>query len=47
MFGVDDCLHPPRCDYSGHYLTYYTAPGLPHDGFLADFLMRCKGFARD
>lgn len=33
--------------YSGHYPTYHTAPGMPHDGFLADFLMRCKGFARD
>ena len=33
--------------YSGRYPTYYTAPGIPHDGFLADFLMRCKGFARD
>jgi acyl-CoA reductase-like NAD-dependent aldehyde dehydrogenase len=32
--------------YSGRYPTYYTAPGIPHDGFLADFLMRCKGFAR-
>jgi hypothetical protein len=27
--------------------TYYTAPGVPHDGYLADFLMRCKGFARN
>jgi hypothetical protein len=33
--------------YSGRYPTYYTAPGIPHDGFLANFLMRCKGFARD
>jgi acyl-CoA reductase-like NAD-dependent aldehyde dehydrogenase len=32
--------------YSGDYPTFYTAPGMPHDGFLADFLMRCKGFAR-
>ena len=23
------------------------APDIPHDGFLADFLMRNKGFARD
>jgi acyl-CoA reductase-like NAD-dependent aldehyde dehydrogenase len=29
--------------YSGRRPTYYTAPGLPHDGFLADFLMRSKG----
>jgi acyl-CoA reductase-like NAD-dependent aldehyde dehydrogenase len=33
--------------YSGRHPTYYTAPGIPHDGFLADFLMRSKGFARD
>jgi hypothetical protein len=33
--------------YSGRHPTYYTAPGIPHDGFLAEFLMRCKGFARD
>lgn len=33
--------------FSGDYPTYYSAPGMPHDGYLADFLMRCKGFARD
>jgi acyl-CoA reductase-like NAD-dependent aldehyde dehydrogenase len=33
--------------YSGRYPTYFAAPGIPHDGFLADFLMRCKGFVRD
>ena len=33
--------------YSGDYPTYYSAPGMPHDGYLAAFLMRCKGFARD
>jgi acyl-CoA reductase-like NAD-dependent aldehyde dehydrogenase len=33
--------------YSGRHPTYYTGPGIPHDGFLAEFLMRCKGFARD
>jgi hypothetical protein len=33
--------------YSGDYPTCYSAPGMPHDGYLADFPMRCKGFARD
>ncbi|WP_431238869.1 aldehyde dehydrogenase family protein [Mycolicibacterium aichiense] len=32
--------------YRGPVPTYYTATGLPHDGFLADFLMRTKGFVR-
>jgi acyl-CoA reductase-like NAD-dependent aldehyde dehydrogenase len=45
---VDDLVAEPSIAnvYSGDYPTYYTAPGIPHDGFLADFLMRCKGFAR-
>lgn len=33
--------------FSGRHLTSYTAPDLPHDGFLADFLMRNKGVIRD
>ncbi|HEY1840588.1 MAG TPA: aldehyde dehydrogenase family protein [Mycobacterium sp.] len=33
--------------YGGHYPTHHTAPEIPHDGFLADFLMRNKGFIRD
>ena len=46
---VDDLVAEPSITnvYSGHHPTYYTAPGIPHDGFLADFLMRCKGFVRD
>ena len=46
---IDDLVSEPSIAnvYSGDYPTYYTAPGIPHDGFLADFLMRCKGFARD
>lgn len=45
---IDDLIAEPGIAnvYSGGYPTYYTAPGIPHDGFLADFLMRCKGFAR-
>lgn len=46
---IDELIAEPGIAnvYSGHYPTYHTAPGMPHDGFLADFLMRCKGFARD
>jgi acyl-CoA reductase-like NAD-dependent aldehyde dehydrogenase len=33
--------------YRGHHPTYYGAPEIPHDGFLADFLMRNKGVIRD
>ncbi|HEY2449575.1 MAG TPA: aldehyde dehydrogenase family protein, partial [Mycobacterium sp.] len=33
--------------YRGDQPTYYGAPEIPHDGFLADFLMRNKGFIRD
>ncbi|WP_078277982.1 aldehyde dehydrogenase family protein [Mycobacteroides franklinii] len=33
--------------YSGRRPTSYAAPEIPHDGFLADFLMRTKGFIRD
>jgi acyl-CoA reductase-like NAD-dependent aldehyde dehydrogenase len=33
--------------YSGRYPTYFAAPHIPHDGFLADFLMRNKGFIRE
>ncbi|MCP9270772.1 aldehyde dehydrogenase family protein [Mycolicibacterium arenosum] len=30
--------------YRGDVATHYGAPNIPHDGFLADFLMRNKGF---
>jgi hypothetical protein len=33
--------------YRGRHPTYYGAPHIPHDGFLADVLMRNKGFIRD
>jgi acyl-CoA reductase-like NAD-dependent aldehyde dehydrogenase len=33
--------------YRGRHPTYYGAPEIPHDRFLADFLMRNKGFIRD
>ena len=46
---IDELIAEPSVTsvYSGRYPTYHAAPGLPHDGFLADFLMRCKGFVRD
>ncbi len=46
---VDDLLAEPTIAnvYCGHHPTHYAAPEIPHDGFLADFLMRNKGFIRD
>jgi acyl-CoA reductase-like NAD-dependent aldehyde dehydrogenase len=46
---IDDLLGEPTIAnvYRGHHPTYYAAPEIPHDGFLADFLMRNKGFIRD
>ena len=32
--------------YCGSVATHHGAPHIPHDGFLADFLMRNKGFVR-
>jgi acyl-CoA reductase-like NAD-dependent aldehyde dehydrogenase len=46
---IDDLLAEPTIAnvYSGNHPTYYATPEIPHDGFLADFLMRNKGFIRD
>jgi acyl-CoA reductase-like NAD-dependent aldehyde dehydrogenase len=46
---IDDLLAEPTIAnvYDGRHPTHHTAPGIPHDGFLADFLMRNKGFIRD
>jgi acyl-CoA reductase-like NAD-dependent aldehyde dehydrogenase len=45
---VDDLVDEPTIGnvYSGRYPTWFSAPHMPHDGFLADFLMRNKGFIR-
>ena len=45
---VEDLLNEPTVTnlYVGGYPTYFGAPHIPHDGFLADFLMWNKGFAR-
>jgi hypothetical protein len=32
--------------YRGAVATHFAAPHIPHDGYLADFLMRNKGFVR-
>jgi acyl-CoA reductase-like NAD-dependent aldehyde dehydrogenase len=46
---IDDLLAEPTIGnlYCGHHRTSYSAPEIPHDGFLADALMRNKGFIRD
>jgi acyl-CoA reductase-like NAD-dependent aldehyde dehydrogenase len=46
---IDDLIGEPSIAnvYRGNHPTHYTAPEIPHDGFLADFLMRNKGFIRD
>jgi acyl-CoA reductase-like NAD-dependent aldehyde dehydrogenase len=46
---IDDLLAEPTIAnvYGGQHPTHHTAPDIPHDGFLADFLMRNKGFIRE
>jgi len=43
---VDELLSDPTITnvYRGRHVTHYSAPHIPHEGFLADFLMRNKGF---
>ena len=43
---VDELVNEPTVTnvYRGRHATHYTAPHIPHEGFLADFLMRNKGF---
>lgn len=45
---LERLVHEPTVSnvYSGHVATHHTAPRIPHDGYLADFLMRNKGFVR-
>ena len=33
--------------YVGDHPTYWIEPGIPHDGYLAEFLMRTKAVIRD
>jgi len=46
---IDDLVNEPTVTnvYSGQHPTYEMTPEIPHDGYLADFLMRNKGFIRD
>ncbi|MDI3313289.1 MAG: aldehyde dehydrogenase family protein [Mycobacterium sp.] len=46
---VDRLLAEPTVSnlYRDHHPTSQRAPQLPHDGYLAEFLMRSKGFIRD
>lgn len=46
---IDSVLGDPTISnvYRGNHPTFYGAPEIPHDGFLADALMRNKGFIRD
>jgi acyl-CoA reductase-like NAD-dependent aldehyde dehydrogenase len=43
---VDELMEDPTITnvYRGRHATHHSAPHIPHDGFLADFLMRNKGF---
>ena len=45
---LDELIHEPtvRNIYSANLPTYHVQPHIPHDGFLADFLMENKGFVR-
>lgn len=45
---IDDLLADPTVTnvYSGRQPTQFARPRIPHDGYLADFLMRNKGFHR-
>jgi hypothetical protein len=45
---VEELLAEPtiRNVYVGRVPTYWTAPGVPHDDYLAAFLMESKGFVR-
>jgi acyl-CoA reductase-like NAD-dependent aldehyde dehydrogenase len=46
---VDDLVADPTISnvYVGDHPTYWIEPGIPHDGYLADFLMRTKAVIRD
>jgi len=43
---IDELVNEPTVTnvYRGRHATHHTAPHIPHEGFLADFLMRNKGF---
>jgi acyl-CoA reductase-like NAD-dependent aldehyde dehydrogenase len=43
---IDELVNEPTVTnvFHGRHATHYTAPHIPHEGFLADFLMHNKGF---
>jgi acyl-CoA reductase-like NAD-dependent aldehyde dehydrogenase len=43
---IDELLNEPTVTnvYRGRHATHHSAPHIPHEGFLSDFLMRNKGF---
>jgi hypothetical protein len=45
---LDDLLADPTIKnlYIGDHPTYWMAPGIPHDGYLGEFLMRTKAVIR-
>jgi hypothetical protein len=45
---IDDLLAEPTIAnlYLGDVPTHHFHPGLPHDSYLSDFLMRAKAMAR-
>jgi acyl-CoA reductase-like NAD-dependent aldehyde dehydrogenase len=46
---VDELVAEPTISnvYLGDHPTHWIEPGVPHDGYLAEFLMRSKGVIRD
>ena len=46
---LDDLLADPTIKnlYIGNHPTYWIEPGIPHDGYLGEFLMRTKAVIRD
>jgi acyl-CoA reductase-like NAD-dependent aldehyde dehydrogenase len=46
---LDELVAEPTISnvYIGDHPTYWLEPGIPHDGYLADFLMRTKAVIRD
>jgi acyl-CoA reductase-like NAD-dependent aldehyde dehydrogenase len=46
---IDRLLNEPSISnvYVGDHPTYWMEPGVPHDGYLAEFLMRTKAMIRD
>jgi hypothetical protein len=53
IMGRDEALIDAALDdrsirnvYVGELPSYFSRPNMPHDGYLAEFLMKAKGFVR-